>query len=605
MFFGGGAADGSLAWLGLAAVAVLLYLLATQPPPSGLLAFAPLAGLAVWCAVSIRWSTQGDRSWAYANRTFLYLAFALVGAFVAARMNRFPEGFAVVLGALCAWSLAGKVVPWLPPGYGCAANAPGCTARLVGPVGYWNALALLGDVALPLALWLGTRSRTRVAGALLAFGWIVAIGLTYSRAGAIVGVLAILAWIVVSRAWTTAIATLVAGGVPAAVALAVAFLLPGVTGVGHSTTTRFGDGLLFGAALVAGGYAASLLARLPPPEPSAAVERTAAAVVAVAVAAGIVFAAVHGHSWWDQFTAPVQGELSNGPGRVVSAGSNHRWVWWQEAWHGFQAHKVGGTGAGTFDLTNQLYRTTVLDSTIEPHNVPLQFLSETGVVGLLLYLGAVGSLVWAARRRRGGELALALALPIFFVHSLGDMDWDYAAVAAPVFMAAGVVAARPSERPRVSAFGVLAAAGVGLLLVFSLFSVWLADRWTTAAFDNLGTNSARAITYAQRARSLNPLAVEPLLWQAEAESAQAFAKKGDERRQQLGVALGLYQKAVKLQPHNEEAWWSLADFNFRVRHCAHAAYPEFERAYELNSQDPALAEKDANLALVNSGRSPC
>ena len=47
---------------------------------------------------------------------------------------------------------AGKVFPWLYEDYG-------RITRLRGPVGYWNALALLGDLALPLGLWLATRRR--------------------------------------------------------------------------------------------------------------------------------------------------------------------------------------------------------------------------------------------------------------------------------------------------------------------------------------------------------------------------------------------------------------------------------------------------------------
>ena len=57
-----------------------------------------------------------------------------------------------LLGAVCVWSLAGKVLPWLYEDYG-------RIARLRGPVGYWNALALLGDIALPIGLCLATRLR--------------------------------------------------------------------------------------------------------------------------------------------------------------------------------------------------------------------------------------------------------------------------------------------------------------------------------------------------------------------------------------------------------------------------------------------------------------
>ena len=593
LFFGGASGDGSLPWLGAAAVLVLLVLVAWHGIPSGLVHLAPLAALAAWSAASIAWSIEPDRSWAYANRAFVYLVFALVGACAAGEIDDLAVGFAGLLGVVCVWSLAGKVFPFLHPGYGCKATDPGCTVRLVGAIGYWNALALLGAIALPLALWLGTRWRT--AGALLAFGWIVAIGLTYSRGGAIVAVVAVVAWVALSRAWTDAIATIVAGGLPAAGVLLAAFALSGVTSVGQSHSTRVRDGLLFGAALLVGAGVAALIARLPPPEPSAAVEATAAAVVAVVLVAAIVVGATHARSWWDTFTAPVQIELPNTASRFVQLGSNHRWVWWQEAWRGFQHHKLLGTGGGTFQLTNERYRSTSLDSTVEPHQVPLQFLSETGIVGLVLLVGAFVALLLGARGRRGGGLALALALPICAVHSLADMDWDFAAVMAPVLLVAGAAATRPAVRARLSFSAVLVASGVGLAVVFSLFSVWLANRWSDEAF-NLGfTQPAKAIKLAQRSRSLNPLAIDPLIWEAGAETQLRHLRR----------ALGLYQQATKLQPENEEGWWYLADFNFRVRNCPRIAWVQFNRAYELNSQDPALTEKDQALAEVNSGKPIC
>ena len=132
-----------------------LVFAATRPVPGGLLPLAPLALLAVWSAVSVAWSIEPDRSWAYANRGLVYLAFALVGAFAADRLSELLSALAAMLGAVCAWSLAGKVLPWLYEDYE-------RVARLRAPIGYWNALALLGDVALPIGLWLATRRR--VAG---------------------------------------------------------------------------------------------------------------------------------------------------------------------------------------------------------------------------------------------------------------------------------------------------------------------------------------------------------------------------------------------------------------------------------------------------------
>src|SRR5947199_296702 len=102
------------------------------------------------------------------------------------------------------------MIPWLALG---AQPVIGVQSRLDSPVGLWNQLALLGDFALPLALWLATRRR--VLGTLLAFGWIVALALTLSRGGVIVAVVVVALWLWLGDdAWGSA-ATVVAAALPA------------------------------------------------------------------------------------------------------------------------------------------------------------------------------------------------------------------------------------------------------------------------------------------------------------------------------------------------------------------------------------------------------
>ena len=107
-------------------------------------------------------------------------------------------------------------------------------------------------------------------------------------------------------------------------------------------------------------------------------------------------------------------------------------------------HPLKGTGAGTFLGTNLRYRTTSLDQTIEPHDLPLQFLTETGVIGLALFGARSPGFSSAAGAGPGPQLALALALPAYFLHGLLDVDWDFASVSGPVFLIAGALVVRPS-----------------------------------------------------------------------------------------------------------------------------------------------------------------
>jgi O-antigen ligase/polysaccharide polymerase Wzy-like membrane protein len=586
LFFGGASGSSTLPWIGGAAILLVVGFVATRGVPQGAIALLPLAALALWCAASVGWSIEPDRSWDYANRAVVYTAFAIVGAYAAGRTRQLAVGLGVILGAVCAWSLAGKVFPWLYEDYG-------RIARLRGPIGYWNALALLAAIAMPIGLWLATR--WRAAGALLVYGWIIALALTYSRGGIAVTVIVVGVWLAVSGFWLQGLATLVAAGVPAAGVAAIAFALDGVTSDGASHGTRVHDGLIFGAVVIAGAAVTYLLSGIPPPEPVPAVRRAAIALVIVAAVAICLVGSFHARTWWDEFTAPASSEVSNSPSRLTEASSNHRWIWWQEAWRGFKAHELAGTGAGSFEFTNLRYHTSTTDRALEPHNLPLQFLSETGAVGLVLFLVAMLALARGARRPTDPEIALAFALPAYLLHGLVDIDWDFAAVTAPVFLIAGSLAVKPVELPRRSFSAGLAAAGIAFAALSSLFAVWLGNRWTGQAEDALGTNNARAITLAKRARSVQPLSVEPLFVQALAAQLQ----------RRYGETLGLLREATRLQPENKETWFALGEFDFRVRHCPRTALPELNRFTELDRQDPGNAEYARALEQVNSGKPKC
>jgi O-antigen ligase len=569
LFFGGGPGSGSLAWLGGAALLLVVALIATLGLPPGWPWLLPLAALAAWLELSISWSALPDRSWDYANRTVVYLLFALLGLWLAGRTRTLALGLMALLGAILVWSLLGKVLP-LVYDYG-----PPEVGRLRGPIGLWNQLALVAAFALPLALW-----RRRLEGVLLAYVAIVALLLTYSRGGVITAVVVVAAWLALDDDRVESARTLLVAAVPAVVVVGIAFALPGVTGDGESSHTRWRDGLIFGALLIAGGVAGALLRRVPLP---VVPRRILIGIGLVTIAALVAVVVVKGGS-------AIPG---NGGSRLTNTSSNFRFTWWGQAVRGWEHDKLLGTGAGTFHVTNLLYRHSYLDYTTEPHNLPLQFLTETGVVGLVLFLFAAAALLRGSYRRRNHELALALLLPAYLVHSLVDIDWDFVAVSAPAFLAAGALAGGLPVR-RVSPFASLAAAGVALLAFVALLLPWLGERWSAQA---TVSSPARAVTLAERARSVDPLLVEPL-W------ALAFAA---ELRGDLPTAFAYYEEATRKQPKNADTWLFAGQFAF-AHGCMRAAYDNLEKFTELdNKARPSRGGDAYNAALkiVNSGKAKC
>jgi hypothetical protein len=569
LFFGGGPGDGSIFWLGACAILGVGVLVLALGVPRGWPATLPLAALAVWCAVSIGWSGLPDRSWDYANRTVLYALFAALGLWAAVRTRTLANGLAVLLGAVIVWSLLGKVFPFVYD-YG----RPYVT-RLQGPIGLWNQLALACDFALALAF--GIRGR---AGVLLGYSALVALLLTYSRGGLLTAALVGVAWFWSSEERLESAVTLAAAALPAAVVGGIGFALPGVTSDGQSLHVRWRDGVVFGALLVVGALVTLALERLERPSDLRVLRRAAVAFGVLAVTGAIVAVAVNGVG---------SGAVGNGSGRIGSTSSNFRFTWWTEAWHGFTDHVLAGNGAGAFHLLNLRYRKTYLDFTIEPHNLPVQMLAELGLVGLALFVLACVVLLRGSLRRSGHELALALLLPAFLVHSLVDVDWDFAAVAAPAFVAAGALVGGPVGR-RLRGFSVLPALGVALVLLGSLVSPWLARRWVS---DAETASAARATTLANRAHALDPFLLEPYWTKADA------ARTTREAYRQ-------YVLAVQRQPKNPLPWLLAGEFAMRAG-CPFAAWQHLERYTELDqkSNGPGGQEYNAMLQLVDAHKYTC
>ena len=571
LFLGGGPGDGSIPWLGGGALLACLLLLWLRGASGGALAVAPLYLLAAWCAVSIGWSWLPDASWSYANRTLVYALVATVGLWAAGRTRALALGLAALLGAVLCWTLLGKVIP---PVYDYGSIF--VNARLKGPIGLWNQVALAADYAIVLALWRRGRS-----GTLLAYVAVVSLLLTYSRGGILTLVVVGAAWFVLADERMESAATLVAAAVPAAVVVGIAFLLPGITKDHQPLHVRWRDGIVFGLLLLAGAGVSLALERLPRPRDTPRLRRGAIAAGVLVAAAAIAAIAVRGIG---------SGAVSNSGSRFTSTSSNFRFTWWSQAWRGFEHHVLLGTGAGSFQLLNQLYRKTYLDSTIEPHNLPLQFLAELGIVGLALLVLAVVLLARPSLHRRGHELALALFLPAFLVHALVDVDWDFLAVSVPAFVAAGALAGRPAAR-RASVFELMPAAGVALLLFAALLLPWLAGRWVNDAY---GASAKRSVVLARRAHSVDPLILDPY-WQ----QAEAAATPRD--------AYAWYLAAIRRQPRNPQSWLAAGLFAERVG-CPYQAWTNLEQYVTLDpNARPDEGGDDYNrmLKLVNARKYTC
>lgn len=607
LFLSGGFDDTSLVWIGglalalaaLTAAAALTRLLPAPRIDAPAAAFLGcLFGLAVWAGLSTLWSVSPDRSWAYTNRTLVYAAFALFGVLLSAfipRVDALAGAAAALLGLVIGWALLAKCVPGLYSDYG-------RVARLRAPVAYWNELALLCDVAVPLALWLAAprvrRAIVRAAGVLLLFGATVTLLLTNSRVGVVLACLAAAAWVVLDRDRVESLASLALGGGTGAAVFGVALALPGITSDGQPRSVRAHDGWIFALVVVGLGVlvlvAALALARLESrsplaPGPRRRVERIAV-VVALAVAlAGIATSVVFSGRIWSEFTNPVSSQIGSSSKRYTSLNSSNRWRWWGEEWQAFTHHPAGGTGAGTFKLTDLRVRRSPI-TTEEPHNTPLQFLGELGIVGLLLYLGAAAAaaaaLVRARRRAAGADRAAVTAfgvgLAAFLVHTVLDMDWNFVATCGPLLLVAGALVGRPAAAQEAVARRRRPLLAVGALLFalaafYSLAAPWLAQRQLSAAAVALDRNDlTAAVAAAKRAHGYNPLSTQAL-----ADWATYVDVQGDPLR-----AEELYGEEVALEPESSSTWLDFGGF-YAFHKAWKLAYEAYSKAWTYDRFGPA------------------
>jgi hypothetical protein len=566
LFLSAGSSQSRLFWIGTAAVLVAAVGWALRPPtlPRPALAFYGAFFLFVgWQYASIAWSIQPARSWDYANRSLVYLAFAAVGGLLGGvAPRRLAYAAAALLGGLFVWALAAKVIPALHSDYG-------RLARLRYPLGYWNELALLAAASVPIGLWLARRFR--LLGGLLLYVALVVVVLTYSRVGIVLAVLVALVYLALDERRLESIGVLAVAWIAGAGVAGAGLLLPGISDDGQPHDVRVHDGVIFALALLFGAVVVVLALRyLVTRAVNATVVKTVAVVLVALILAALVGSVVRAGgpgSWvsdrWHEFSNPVSSQVGNTPGRVVSTSSSNRWRWWQEAWNAFTDNPAQGTGAGTFGLTDRIERSSAL-AVVEPHSTPLQFLSELGLIGFLLY-GAV--LVAIARRT---FLPLGLAIAVCVLHSFVDIDWDYIAVQGPLFLLVGALIAGPPTPRR--GWLVPAAAGVcALAAVYSLASPWLSAERLNAAYDAAEHgNAIGALDRAKSSHSFNPLDPEPL-W-AEA----AFTLDNS-------AALRLYQQARDLEPKNPETWYRLGSFELRELKRPRAAYRDLNHAYTLDN----------------------
>jgi O-antigen ligase len=602
-----------------------------------LVALSAFALFALWEGLSIVWSIGPDLSWLAFDLTAFYVIVAAVVLSTPAgpwHLRLAGYGFVAAMVPVAVYAMLGKVLPD-------ELTQAHLYARLSAPVGYWNVLAILQVMAIVPALEGASRrgrqaaARGACAGACALF--LFTLFFTFSRGGSLALVLALVVYFALTNERLQGVLSLASTATPVAVALYGARHLHTLFNATTNDALRTSQGHVFARsvllAIVAAAalqVAAVLVARrvtLAGRMRTAVGAAVLAAAIVVVTVGGLAYAARNGgvgsvaHKVVHQFSSSgASGSTaSSDAGRLLALGNNGRIPMAREALRSFAHHPLTGTGAGTFQFINDLYRADGSIIVKHAHNQWVNVLSETGVVGFVLFVLFVGGLLVAALRPvgRGGRdadrgllAALQAASIALVAHLTIDWDWDVAAAALAFLLLAGVAAAyvrgrraflvadpvaagEPHERRRASSlrFGLASrvlATGLLALLAVSVLLPFLSDRALSRAVVLASEQrAAPAAAQARRAHRLDPLAVDPLFTLAQAEQQQGRA----------AAALATLQQAVRLQPQNFATYYELGLMQLNVLGQRAQAAASLRRAVALNPHDPdSLDELQAALA---------
>jgi O-antigen ligase len=613
----------AIAWAWLAPRRVTLDLPA-------LVALAAFALLVVWEGLSVAWSIGPDLSWAAFDVAALYLtAAAVLTGTSAGRLQLRIAGYGLVVALMpvAAYAFLGKVLPDV-------VTHAHFYARLSAPVGYWNVLAILMAIAALPALEGASRTHMPlVARALLAAAlalFLFTLFFTFSRGGTLAFILGLVVYFALTNERLQGVLSLGLAAAPVAAALCHLRHLDTL----FNPTVNDGLRTVQGHALGRWALAAVILAALAQFVAALVTRRVRLAVlprrvlgavvlagaIGLVVTGGLAFSARYGgvgrlvHNVTTQFTSSEAsgGGTPSSASRLLSIGNNGRIPMIREGLDGYPHHPLAGAGAGTFRFTNYLYRTTESMVVKHAHNQWINVLSELGIVGLVLFVLAIGGLLVAALRPigraardadRGLLAALQAGAAAFVAHMSVDWDWDMAAATLTFLLIVGVSAAyvrgrraglaQAADGPAATAAGPPARApwstrhafGLGsrafvtgalVLVGVSWLFPYLSERAYSRALGLAGDNKvAPAIAAARDAHRLEPLAVDPLFTLARLQQQQGKARD----------AIATLLKAQHLQPQNFAVYYQLGLMQLNVLGLKRDAADSFLRALSLNPHD--------------------
>jgi hypothetical protein len=568
------------------------------------------AAFTAWTALGVTWSISAGRSFQDLALVTCYLGIIVLGVAIhrergeAMRHTTAAVATAIVVIALLA--LSSRIWPNLfPASHQTAQFLAGARQRLSWPLNYWNALAALMAIGVPLLLAQATSARTLTMQALATAAIpVVALcdALTLSRGGLIEGVIAVVVFIALAPDRIPKLATAAVAAAGSAVVVYAGLhrhaIQQGLTGAAehHQAKSLVAAVILTCVGVGVVQLGVGLLARhatlpkLLTVSPSRAWLLTLAGVIVI-IAIGLAVGAPHRlQHGWDSFKKPA--DVGATVSRFGATSGEGRYEFWVAGVDSAKSHVLTGSGPGTYQL-DWLPRASIPSYVTNAHSLFVETYSELGLVGLVLLVaflaGALAALIRVVVRStyedRTRAAAIAAALVAFIAGAALDWLWQMPVLPAAVMLLVAAALAPASGHQ------VTKARRAGLPTQLSAVLVGLACLLAIAY--PLATNSAVANSQSAADIGNLPLAL------TDAQSAVNLEPGSGQAQQQLALvyeadhnypaAAAAARHSVVDEPQNWENWFVL----FRVQAengNAHAALVSYLKAKSLNPQSSIFRE---------------
>jgi len=579
------------------------------------IAWAGLAlfgGFVAWTALASTWSISSERSLADLSLVACYLGVLVLGVAIyrdrqhAVRhtVNAVAAAVVVVAGL----ALAARLRPDLfPAAQQTASFLPTTRGRLSWPLNYWNALAALIALGLPLLLSIATSARTLLAQAAAAAAIpLLALSayLTFSRGGAIEAAAAVIVFFALSPERIPKLATAVVAAVGSAALIAGAVHRSAIEhGLTNAAAQHQGATLLTSVIVVCAGVGLTqagigLAVRHGTPLRWLVVPRQRARwLLVTGIAACVVVALLAGaparisHAWRDFKRPPPAVLRHESIARFGAVSGEGRYELWKVAVNATSGHVLGGSGPGTFQLL-WLPRAPYYSYVQNAHSLYVETLAEEGVVGLGLLVGffllVVGAGVRLVRRSsyeaRARAAAVVAALTAFLVSAAFDWTWQVPALPAAFMLLAAAVLAPGGKAVALGSANrwrgrIAIRLGAVVLAVACLVAIGVPLATTTAVRQSQAAvtsgDSTLALADARAATRVEPGAA----------SAQIQLALVLELQRNFRAALVAGGRATSDEPDNWSDWLVVSRLDAEAGRPA-ASLAAYRRARSLNPRSP-------------------